>query len=200
MQIRQEIIESCKIGDQRAQQQLYDLCAPSLLAVCCRYATNRDDAEDMLIEGFIKLFNHAKEYDKKAGSFYVWSKTIMVNTAIDWLRKHGKHNTFNAIDVVTAEELGLFNAQARQKAEEEAVMRDEETQLNIEPGTDTARIMQEIKQMPEHLRIVFNLHLLEEYSYSEIEVMLNLKQTTIRSRFSKAMRWLNNRFNAEDKK
>jgi RNA polymerase sigma-70 factor (ECF subfamily) len=196
MQVGQKIIEGCKMGDRRAQQQLYDLCAPSLLAVCCRYAANRDDAEDMLIEGFIKLFNHAKEYDKDISSFYVWAKTIMVNTAIDWLRKHSKHN-ITAIDVDTAEKLGLFNAQARQKAEEEAIMRDEETQINIEPGTDTARIMQEIKQMPEHLKVVFNLRLIEEYSYSEIETMLNIKQVTVRRQYSRAMHWLNNRFNTE---
>jgi RNA polymerase sigma-70 factor (ECF subfamily) len=191
MQVEQKIIEGCKMGDRRAQQQLYDQYAPSLLAVCSRYTSNRDDAEDMLIEGFIKLFNHVSEYNKKTGSFYNWSKTIMVNTAIDWLRKHGKHNAFAAIDVETAEALGLFNKQVQQQAEEEAIMRDEETHLNIEPGTDTARIMHCLRQMPEHLRIVFNLHLLEEYSYSEIEVMLNIKQVTVRSRFSKAMRWLN---------
>jgi RNA polymerase sigma-70 factor (ECF subfamily) len=193
MQVEQEIIEGCKMGDRRAQQQLYDQYAPSLLAVCSRYAINRDDAEDILIEGFIKLFNHVSEYNKKTGSFYNWSKTIMVNTAIDWLRKYSKRNAFIAIDVDIAEELGLFNEQARQQAEEEDIMRDEKTQINIEPGTETAHIMHHLKQMPEHLRIVFNLHLLEEYSYSEIEEMLNLKQATIRSRFSKALKWLNDK-------
>jgi RNA polymerase sigma-70 factor (ECF subfamily) len=190
MQVEQEeIIERCKMGDRRAQQLLYNQYASSLLAVCSRYAANKDDAEDMLIEGFIKVFNHVEEYNKNAGSFYNWSKTIMVNTAIDWLRRYGKHDAFS-IDVDTAEQLGLLNEHARQ----EAIMRDEETQLNIEEGTDTARIIQYLKQMPEHLRIVFNLHLLEEYSYSEIEEMLNLKQATIRSRYSKAIKWLNDKF------
>jgi len=197
MQVEQKIIEGCKMGDRRAQQQLYDQYAPSLLAVCSRYIANKEDAEDVLIEGFVKLFNHVNEYNQKTGSFYNWSKTIMVNTSIDWLRKHSKHNAFIAIDVDTAEELGLFNAQSRQKAEEEAIIRDEETQLNIEPGTNTAHIMCCIKQMPEYLRIVLNLHLLEEYSYSEIEAMLNLKQTTVRSRFSKAMKWLNDKIKKE---
>ncbi|HEX8332682.1 MAG TPA: sigma-70 family RNA polymerase sigma factor, partial [Segetibacter sp.] len=91
------LIENCIGGDRKSQRELYEMYSPKMFAICLRYARHQMDAEDILQEGFVKLYNNLHRF-RGEGSFDGWVRRIFVNTAIEHIRK--KNLTANAGEVV----------------------------------------------------------------------------------------------------
>lgn len=157
------LIKKCIKRNPAAQRELYQRFSPSLMAVCYRYARNRDEAEDMLQEGFIKIFQKLDKYTNK-GSFEGWMRRIVVNTAIDMIRK-SKHQL---------KETDIENAVG------EEVSDDAIDSLELE------YLYQLIQELPSGYRMVFNMYAIEGYSHREIGEKLSISESTSRSQYTRA--------------
>ena len=161
------ILQGCLKNQPAAQQELYSKYSPKMLAVCYRFARNREDAEDMLQEGFIRVFTQIHQFQSK-GSFEGWIRRIVVNTAIRHLER--KKMKFKDID-----DHGTTTPQVEASAY---------THLGEED------LMKLINQLPDGYRIVFNLNVIEGYSHEEIAEMLHIQPGTSRSQLVKARKML----------
>ena len=155
---------ACKQGDRRAQKQLFDALSPKMMALCLRYMGNREDAEDVLQEGFITLFTKIDSYEG-TGSFEGWARRIFVNTALMHLRK--------------TDALGLSEdiSEARNLFTEEA------TPLERMGYKELTR---RIEALPPDARVVFNMYVVEGYSHKEIAKELGFTEATSRSKLQRA--------------
>lgn len=162
-----QLIQACLENDAKAQRQLFELYAGKMMSLCMRYAKSRQEAEDFLQEGFIRLFKYLDKYEHK-GSFDGWVRRIFVNTAIKHYHTQVKHNQVREISI------------AYEKSyEASAISMLSENEL-----------LQVIEQLPDGYRLVFNLYAIEGFSHKEIGVMLNIGESTSRSQLVKARKWL----------
>lgn len=134
-----------------------------MFGVCLGYANGRDQAKDMLQDGFIKIFASIKNYNNN-GSLEGWVRRIIVNTAIDYYRKSIKE--LNKVDIEEAENMDIETSILENIYEKEL--------LNL------------IQKLPEGCRIIFNLYVIEGYNHLEISELLNISQGTSKSQFSRA--------------
>ncbi len=160
-----EIIEGCCRHDRKAQKALYEKYASVLLGVCIRYSGRRDEAEDILQDGLIKIYFNIRDFAGK-GSFINWMKKIMVNTAITHYHRNLKHHHHQVIEDVR--------------------------EMDIEGSAfDTADFTREelfaiIKELPHGYRMVFNLYAVEGYKHKEIADLLKIDVNTSKSQYSRA--------------
>lgn len=166
-----QLIDSCIKGDRAAQKVLYDRLAPRMFPVCIRYVGDREQAEDILQEGFITLFTRLDTY-KGDGSFEGWARKIFVTTALMELRK--KDALKMSDDLETAR----------------GMKADTVTQLQSIGYKD---LMKLITQLPPGFRTVFNMYAIEGYSHKEIGEILGISETTSRTQLSRARLWLQNK-------
>src|ERR1700710_2901391 len=96
-----DLLNRCKAGERKAQELLYKQFAAKMLGVCIRYATDRMEAEDMLQNGFIRVFQKMNDY-RGEGSFEGWVRRIMVHSSIEYYRKH--HKMMQAVDMDNVDE------------------------------------------------------------------------------------------------
>src|SRR5215469_7768503 len=115
-----ELIKRCKANERKAQELLYKQFASKMLGVCCRYATDRMEAEDMLQNGFIKVFQKIGDY-RGEGSFEGWVRRIMVHSSIEYYRKH--HKMLQVVDLEAAGAETSANPLATAKLEAKDLMR-----------------------------------------------------------------------------
>ena len=160
----EEIIKGCIEGKREYQKKLYDQFSSKMFYVCLRYCSSREDAEDILQEGFIKIFKNISKF-KTEGSFEGWIRRIFVNCAIDWIRKQKEAKIFNDIDNVAVNHESDFVADSRLKEKE---------------------LLALVKSLPLGYQTVFNLYVIEGYSHNEIAGMLNISEGTSKSQLSKA--------------
>jgi RNA polymerase sigma-70 factor (ECF subfamily) len=165
-----DIIRGCLKNDRASQKALYEQNYGKMLGVCLRYCRSSDEAKDVLHEGFMKVFNNLKNYSG-TGSFEGWIRRIMVNTAIDHLRK----NKQNYLIVSTVH--------ANEKA---AVMADEVAEEDILMSIDKEEILKAVQELTPAYRTVFNLYVIEEYTHKEIAELLDISEGTSKSNLSKA--------------
>ncbi|XOV67965.1 MAG: RNA polymerase sigma factor [Fluviicola sp.] len=165
-----EIISGCIRKDRRAQEELFRLYYGKMLGVCMRYARDRDSAEEMLQEGFIKVFDKLEGFDYK-GSFEGWMRRIVANTAIDQIRKSKKDPLLTDND----EDFKLG-------AEDRVVEKEEREALEIRAEL----AMEAIQQLSPAYRAVFNLYVMEEYTHKEIGEILGISEGTSKSNLAKA--------------
>jgi RNA polymerase sigma-70 factor (ECF subfamily) len=160
-----EIIEGCCRNDRKAQKALYERYASILLGVCIRYSGRRDEAEDILQDGLIKIYFNIKEF-AGTGSFINWMKKIMVNTAITHYHRNLKHHYHQDIEDIRETEI-------------------EGATLNT---TDFTRdeLFGVIRDLPHGYRIVFNLYAIEGYKHKEIAEILEIDVNTSKSQYSRA--------------
>ena len=164
MSDQKELIHQVLKGNPKAQKELYDAYADIMLGVCYRYCKSLADAEDMLQEGFVKVFKNLKQF-KGSGELGAWIRRIMVNTAINEIKKT---------------KIQLINRE------------DEDDTVNLSTDDDleillTAKEIASIIQlMPDGYRIVFNLHAIEGFSHNEIASLLNIKPVSVRSQYQRA--------------
>src|ERR1700761_6324359 len=159
-----ELIKLCKDGQRKGQELLYKQFAAKMLAVCARYATDRMEAEDMLQNGFIRVFQKIGDY-RNEGSFEGWVRRIMVHSSIEYYRKHHK-----MMQVVEMEEAG------------------NEAAVNASATANLAAkdLLGLIQQLPPGYRIVFNLYAIEGYSHKEIAAIVGITEGASKSQLSRA--------------
>jgi RNA polymerase sigma factor (sigma-70 family) len=171
MIVDDSILEGCIAGKRSAQTLLYKKFASTMLGVCMRYSSNRDEAEDIVQEGFIKVFQRISSF-RREGSFEGWMKRIMINQALNHYRKNKKvpyHSLIEEID--ETEILDLEDAEP------------------FEP-VPTEKLMKLIQNLPEGYRMVFNLYVFEEFSHKDIAESLNVSESTSKTQLLKARRLL----------
>jgi len=134
-----------------------------------RYASSREEAEDVLQEGFVKIFMHLKDF-KGDGSVMAWMRRIMINTAITHYHKMRKHRFHEDLDEVQ-------ETRFEEHSWGEAAFTSEEL-LGI------------IQRMPEGYRMVFMLYAMEGYKHREIAELLEIDENTSKSQYSRGRRWL----------
>lgn len=156
-----QLIRKCKKQDIRAQEQVYRLYSHKLFAVCLKYSSNYQQAEDNLQDAFITIFNKISQYNHK-GSFEGWMKRIVINTA---LQKYRKQTVF---EIVREDHL----------KEPEIEIDEDEVSIDFLLGI--------IQQLPDRYRQVFNLYALDGFSHREISQILNISTGTSKSNLARA--------------
>lgn len=160
----QTLIKHCLKNDRTAQKRLYDLYASTMLGVCYRYTKSLADAEDVLQEGFIKVFHNLKHYNS-SGSPDAWIRRIMVNTAIDYLRRHSRYRNELQLDQVAMHPVS-----------------NEQPELAL----DTKDLVELIRELPAGYQAVFNLVAIEGFNHIETGELLGISEQTSRSQYSRA--------------
>ncbi|HTL81259.1 MAG TPA: sigma-70 family RNA polymerase sigma factor [Bacteroidia bacterium] len=166
-----ELIAGCIRQDRTCQEALYKRFYGKMMGVTLRYAKNRDEASDMLQEGFIKVFTSLRNYAFK-GSFEGWVRRIIVNTAVDHLRRN-KHE-YMIVSTVVAREGDIPD-----HSEET----DEEDLVN---ALSEEEILGAVQKLSPAYRTVFNLYVIENFSHKEIAEQLNISEGTSKSNLAKA--------------
>jgi len=167
-----DILKGCIRQKPRAQRELFDKYGKQLLGICMRYASCREEAEDILQEGFVKIFNHITAF-KGDGSLMAWMRRIVINTAITHYHRDLKHRYHSDISEV------------RNKGSEEAVFGDAEF--------TEEELWKVIHAMPDGYRMVFCLYAIDGYKHREIADLMNIDENTSKSQYSRARRWLQER-------
>ena len=164
------LIVGCMHNDPAAQRELYNRYSPKMLSVCYRFAQSREDAEDMLQEGFIKVFTQIHTFQNK-GAFEGWIRRIVVHTCINLLKKHKKFN--ENVDLAYAD----------------SVYVREDSMPSI---LQAKQVIECIRLLPVGYRTVLNLYAIEGYSHREIGEMLEIEESTSRSQYTRAKAMLEN--------
>lgn len=157
-------LQDCLRGDRLAQKQFFERYKGKMFALCLRYANSREDAEDILQEGFVKVFRDLHQYTG-AGNLEGWVRKVFVNTALQYLQNQKK-------------QMATSGLEGHEPADEsEPFMTDEA------PAKNMIRILQ---QLPPGFRTVFNLYVLEGYSHPEIAEILDISIGTSKSQLLRA--------------
>jgi RNA polymerase sigma-70 factor (ECF subfamily) len=165
-----DIVDGCLKGDRRSQETLFKMFYGKMLAVCSRYISDKDTAQEVLQEGFIKVFDKLEVFDFK-GSFEGWVRRIIVNTAIDSIRKAKRAPVLKDKDTD-------FKMDSTDQMEESESLQLTELKASI--------ALEAIGKLSPGYRAVFNLFVIEEYSHKEIAEMLGISEGTSKSNLSKA--------------
>lgn len=153
-----DLIQACKKQDRRAQQLLFDRYSPNMFGVCKRYVKSREDAEDVLVDGFFKVLTKLDQYSGE-GSFEGWIRRIIVNESLMWLRK--KHNLVTKVEI---------NDNL-----------DHKTEVTVEDELQAEDILRLLDKLPTGYRTVFNLYVIEGYKHREIAELLGISINTSKS-------------------
>ncbi len=159
-----EIIEGCKKQNRKAQKMLYDRYASKFLGICMRYAKDKHEAEDILQEAFLKIFERIEQYTC-SGAFEGWMRRIIVNTAISNYRKNLKHYHHYDIEELKEYEEDINSADLEYTMEE---------------------MLRVIQSLSPGYRTIFNLYAIEGYTHKEIAELLGIDVATSKSQYSRA--------------
>ena len=162
----EELSDLCRQGDNRARRELYERYSGALMAVCLRYVADRETAEDVLHDGFIRIFQSMNRFTYIGeGSLKAWLSRVMANEALGYLRKQ--------------------NARVQQEVDTDEIpdMPDEDEDVDDIPQSV---LMELIRQLPDGYRTVFNLYVFEEKSHKEIAALLGITEHTSSSQFYRA--------------
>lgn len=162
-----ELIEGCMREDRKCQQEVFRRYASKMMGVCLRYARHQMEAEDLLQDAFIKVYNNISKFEHK-GSFEGWIRRIVVNTA---LKNYSKKS-------FTYEQIGVEEQPENSAPPEVYAHLHEEELLKL------------VAALPDGYRVVFNLYAIEGYSHKEISEMLGCQESTSRSQLVKARKLL----------
>ena len=162
-----ELIVGCIKEDAVCQKEVFRRFAGKMLSVCRRYARSTQDAEDILQDGFVKVFDKLSSFKDK-GSFEGWIRKIMVNTALNHYRKKSwSYESSNTFEILQPS----YNS-------------------NIVESMSADEIHLLINALPEGYKVVFNMYIIEGYSHREISEALGINESTSRSQLVKARRYL----------
>ncbi|HKB44052.1 MAG TPA: sigma-70 family RNA polymerase sigma factor [Chitinophagaceae bacterium] len=159
-----QLVKDCLKQKPEAQRQLYEQFAKTMLGVCYRYTKSFKDAEDVLQDGFVKVFLHLRQY-KQEGELGAWIRRIMVNTAINFLKRNRKYR----------DEMYFTEQSLHPVADDNPAI--------ILQAKELADL---IRQLPPGYQAIFNLHAVEGYSHVEIGEMLGISDGTSRSQYARA--------------
>ena len=158
-----DLIEGCLRGDRKMQYALYERFAPKMYGVCLRYAANTEEAEDILQEGFIKVYKKISSY-RGDGSFEGWIRRIFVNTAIEHFRKK------NYLQPITEQEESTIEGKY----------------VSVLDSLAEKDIIQLVQQLSPGYRTVFNMYVVEGYTHKQIADILGISEGTSKSQLSRA--------------
>ena len=147
-----------------AQRELYDHFAPAMLGVCFRYTKSIADAEDVLQDGFVKVFKYLGSY-KFEGELGGWIRKIMVNTALNYLKTNKKYQYDLSFSEMTLHPVSSDDPLVK---------------------LQTKELSELIRQLPTGFQTIFNLHAVEGYTHVEIAAMLGISDGTSRSQYARA--------------
>jgi RNA polymerase sigma factor (sigma-70 family) len=159
-----ELLKRCKAGERKAQELLYKQFASKMMGVCLRYATDRMEAEDMLQNGFIRVFQKMNDY-RGDGSFEGWVRRIMVHGSIEYYRRHHK-----MLQVVDVDDEGIEHS----------------VNAVAIANLDAKDLMLLIQKLSPGYRMVFNLYAIEGYSHREIGGIMGITEGASKSQLSRA--------------
>ncbi|MFH1321198.1 MAG: sigma-70 family RNA polymerase sigma factor [Bacteroidota bacterium] len=160
----EHLVKGCVDNNVVSQKRLYDLYSKKMMGVCLRYSGNYDEAQDILQEGFIKVFKKINTF-KGSGSLEGWIRKIIVNTALE---NHRRSNVLRLSTDIQDVEPFL------------------ETNENIIESLAAKELLNIIQRLPEGYRVIFNLYAVEGYSHKEIAEQLNISESTSKSQYSRA--------------
>lgn len=158
------MIQGCLDNLSSAQEALYDRFSPKMLGVCYRFAKSREDAEDMLQEGFIKVYAQIGQF-RNMGSLEGWIRKIMVHTCINVLKKNKKFS--DSVDLMHASRIPMNNEM-------------------IPALMQAKQVVECIRLLPIGYRTVLNLYAIEGFSHKEIGDILEIQESTSRSQYTRA--------------
>jgi RNA polymerase sigma factor (sigma-70 family) len=163
-----ELITGCISGDRRAQELLYKQFYGPMSTICLRYTRNQEDAIEVLHNGFLKVYKNIHTYDATKASLYTWIRTIVVNSAIDFIRQRGKF--YNHIEL--------------EKADEPAIDADAVQRMS------SRELLRLVQQLTPATQGVFNLYVIEGYNHREIANLLGISEGTSKWHLSEARKQL----------
>lgn len=176
----EELASKCKLADNQARKELYELYGGSLMAICLRYIGDREAAEDVLHDGFVRIFQSIGQFTYQGvGSLKAWLSRVMVNEALGYLRKRN------------------------QLAQQEVLMEQLPDTKEDDDGVGDipqAELMKMIAELPDGYRTVFNLYVFEDKSHKEIAQLLGITEHTSSSQFYRAKTLLAKKINEYRKK
>lgn len=160
----QQLLNECLKGKKEAQHQLYNKYAAAMLGLCYRYTKSYEDAEDVLQDGFIRVFTHLHQF-KQEGELGAWIRRIMVNAALTYLNKHSRYRKEMNVDEMVLHPVS-----------------DDNPDIKLE----TKQLVETIRQLPVGYQTIFNLVAVEGYDQTEVAELLKMNTNTVRSRYSRA--------------
>jgi RNA polymerase sigma factor (sigma-70 family) len=170
-----ELITGCKAGKRDLQKALYQRFSAKMFGICLRYTRNREEAEDVLQDGFVKVFQHVTQFSGM-GSFEGWIRKIIVNASLEHLRR--KKLVFVQTDIQNIEEDCLLDAEVMSKI----AVQD---------------LLVLIRELSPGYQVVFNLYAIEGYAHKEIAQMLGITEGTSKSQLARARKILQEKLNAK---
>jgi RNA polymerase sigma-70 factor (ECF subfamily) len=164
-----EILDSCIKNDRKAQEYLYKKFHGALWSICMRYITNKEEALEVLNDGYLKIFQNIKKFNENLSTLYTWMSRIMINTAIDFIRRK-KTLKFTPVHELQAE--------------------NEDTIDDIPDIYTEQQLVHFINQLPQTTKLVFNLYVVEGYTHEEIAGFLDITNSTSRWHVTEAKKRL----------
>lgn len=167
MRSEKDLISGCRENDPRAQTAFYNLYKGRLMGICRRYAKNREEAEDIFQEAFIKIFRSIRnlQKDEAVGS---WVRQIVVNTAINYYHQH------------------LKQANLQVDYDDVAQISSNDDHLHVLSQLGNEELVSLVNQLPDGYRMVFNLYVMDGFNHREIGEMLQIAENTSKSQLSRA--------------
>ncbi len=164
------LIDGCIAGDRGAQFKLFEKYSAWAFAICRRYGRDEGQAQEMLQNGFLRVFKKIEQYDPERGDFKGWMSRVFVTTSLSYLKLNSSKFSFVELDHAS------------------------ESQIAVEDfySFSTEDLLKFIEKMPEGYRTVFNLNVIDGYSHKEIAAKLNINEATSRSQLARARKWINN--------
>lgn len=166
----EELLKGCLRKDRKYQELLYRRYARKMYAICQAYARDKEVAQDILQDGFVKVFTKINTFNPE-NSLEGWVRRIMTNTAIDYFRQNKKLDRFIELEEQHSEETS-----------DDAVNK----KINVD------EILYYLDRLPDGARMIFNLYAIEGYSHKEIAQQLNISEGTSKSQFSRARSLIKN--------
>lgn len=161
--VENELVLACRKNNGKAQRMLYDKYSALMLGLCRRYIRGEQEAEDVMINGFMKIFSKIELYEGK-GSFEGWMKRIMINEALGYIRKNKA--MYLETDIEEADREPDFD--------------------RLSTSLEANDLMKMIAELPSGYRTIFNLYAIEGYSHKEIGELLGINENTSKSQLSRA--------------
>jgi RNA polymerase sigma factor (sigma-70 family) len=165
------LIRNCILGKPSSQKKLYDIYSDEMFKVCISYAADYDSANDLLQEGFLKVFQNIHKY-KQVGSFGGWIRTVIVHTCIDEYRKDKWNRNKQELNANNNHASKLFSIN------------------EVESKFEKDDFLKIINELPDGYKVVLNLYFLENYTHKEIAEKLGINEGTSKSQLFKAKRYL----------
>jgi len=163
-------------------EAIYNRYSARFLGLCYRYCGNREDAEDIMHDGFLNIIRNAKQFTSRGdGSLEAWMKRIMVTTSLKYLRDHKKYKNYMVFEDEDVSDVPV----------------DDDDQSYPEVSQEC--LLKLITELPLGYRTVFNFYVFENYSHKEIAELLDCSENTSKTQLMKARKWLQKRINDFDK-